>query len=92
MARKTDTVALIVAIAAAALVALFLQGFWSIVLAPGLCGSLAWYTVLGVLLAVVVFYAYDRGNTALWGIAVVLLLIYVVLALYLTANAPNVTC
>ncbi len=92
MAKKTDTVALVVTIAAATLVALFLQGFWSIVLSPGSCGGLIWYTILGVLLAAAVFYAYERNSSALWGIAVLLLLIYVALALYLTANAPSVAC
>ncbi len=92
MARRTDTVTFLIVVVAAVLVALFLQGFWSIVLSPGLCGNLVWYTILGVLLAVAIFYAYDRNSTVLWGVVVVLLLIYVALALYLTANAPSVTC
>ncbi|MGC8583326.1 MAG: hypothetical protein ACP5I3_04910 [Thermoproteus sp.] len=92
MPRGTDKLALVITVVAAVLVALFLQGFWSIVLFPSLCGGLLWYTVLGVLTATAVFYARDRNSTLLWGAVVVLLLIYVVLALYLTANAPTVTC
>ncbi|KUO85174.1 MAG: hypothetical protein RXQ56_07870 [Thermoproteus sp.] len=92
MPRRTDKLALTITAVAAVLVALFLQGFWSIVLAPSLCGGLLWYTVLGVLTAVAVFYARDRDSAFLWAAVVVLLLIYVVVALYLTANAPTVAC
>lgn len=84
--RRTDTVALVIVVVSAVLVSLFLQGFWSIVLSISTCGGLLWYTVLGVILAVVIFYAQDRNSTLLWGVAIFLLLIFVVLALYLTTG------
>ncbi|MFB6490349.1 MAG: hypothetical protein TU35_003725 [Thermoproteus sp. AZ2] len=86
MARKVDVVALAITVLAAALTALFLQGFWSIVLSPGLCGNLAWLSVLGVAFAVALFYARERESTSYWAIAMLLLVIFVIIVLYMTAG------
>jgi asparagine N-glycosylation enzyme membrane subunit Stt3 len=86
MARKVDVVALVITVLAAALTALFLQGFWSIVISPSSCGNLAWLSVLGVVFAVAIFYAREQESTFYWAIAMLLLVIYVIVILYMTAG------
>lgn len=88
MANKVDRLALAIVLVAAALTALFLQGFWSLVFSFSTCGDLLWYTVLAVAMAVVVFYAYERNSQLMWGFAVVLLLVYVIVMLLAVQSPP----
>lgn len=94
MAQGLDKLSLAIVLLSAALVALFLQGFWSIVIYPSYCGGLAWLAALGVLTAVAVFYAYEKGGDFAWISAAVLFVIFAVVALYMTFNAPSIypTC